>query len=162
MIADFGNDLFRWAPTHLLAVERLDIKFETLVDHLEEVSLDDDFSPKAREKADELRDTILDENFLALIAIQRDVLSQVATQSLFYQARGLTWINEQERQQTFLTGLKVLKQKKGPHLTKFLEETKCSEDEDFVDYYIDKKGKNVDIPSCKTLQHYETSSYKVR
>ena len=44
-------------------MERLDIKFETLVDHLEEVSLDDDFSPKAREKADELRDTILDENF---------------------------------------------------------------------------------------------------
>ena len=63
------------------------LKYDTLVDHLEEISLDMEFSVTAREKADLLRDVLLDENFLALVQVQIDILAQVCTQSLVYQKR---------------------------------------------------------------------------
>ena len=152
--------LFRWAPSHLLSIQRISTKYDTLVDHLEEIaSFESEFSDVAKEKADNLREVLLDENFLALMFIHMDILSQVAIQSLAYQKRGSTFINEYDREQVFINGLKVLQKKKGSHLTEFLKEARCTDSEAEMDDYLDSFGAH-ELPSCKTLDIYENSLHK--
>ena len=54
--------------------------------------------------------------------------------------------------------LNDLKLMKGSNLKGFLEECKCTDDEDLLEQYLDG---NVDIPACGDLDTYEMSYYKV-
>ena len=151
----------RWAPSYLHAIQRLDSKYETLVDHLEEVANDDDFSEKAREQADELRNTLLDPNFVSLMKIQEDVLSLASYESLHYQKEGQSPIGEYARQLEFAKHLEELQKRRGPFFTKFLKkEVRCTEDKDLVDAYIYSGGTSL-LPFCNTLQRFEGSTYVV-
>ena len=50
----------------------------------------------------DLREKLLDANFLSLLYLQIDILTLVTTQSLAYQKRGSSFILEYERRQQFL------------------------------------------------------------
>ena len=132
-------------------------KYPYLVDHLKEVQEDESYTNKGREDAEELRSLLLDPNFLILIIIQIDILSLVSVQSLNLQQRGDTYILEYERHEEFLNNIKKLKQSKGTNLIQFLNEVKCTDDEDeFLEY----QNGETDISSCKTLDNYEMSTYR--
>ena len=134
-------------------------KYPVLVKHLDKISLDESYKSEQQEKAEELRGHLIDPNFLILMKAQIDVLSIGATQSLYYQTRGTSQIQELERQNMFRNNLNELKLMKGSNLKGFLKECKCTDDEDHLEQYLDG---NVDIiPSCGDLDTYEMSNYRV-
>ena len=137
----------------------MDEKFPTLVGHFMELSMDTSFTPKAREEAERLEQILTDQNFLALLMFEKDVLSLVAAQSLKYQKSGGTHIGEYQKQASFRKSLKLLKGKKGTKLYHFLQECRCTSDKNEMSQYIESKGTQ-DIPRCKNLQTYETKPFK--
>ena len=134
-------------------------KYPQLVDHLLEVEYDESYTNKGRSDAEELRSLLLDANFLVLVIVQIDILSLVSVQSLNLQQRGDTYILEHERHEGFLANIKKIKQKKGENLVKFLNEVKCSNDQNEFNEYLESNG-TIALSSCKTLDNYESSTYR--
>ena len=78
---------------------------------------------------------------------------------MFYCFRGKGFIQEYEREQAFISGLKSLQKKKGSNLIEFLGEVRCANDEVELEAYLDSVGEH-ELPACQTLQEYERNPYK--
>ena len=152
----------RWATSNLHSIQRLDSKYPILVDHLYEVENDiEDFTEKARLQAAELRDNLLDRNFVSLMKIQEDVLSLASYESLHYQKEGQSPIGEYARQVQFGKNIEELQKRKGPFFSKFLtKEVRCTESAAAFQEYMDTDGSSP-LPFCNTLQRFEGSTYVV-
>ena len=150
----------RWAPSKLLAIQRLMVKFVSLCQHLLQMSGDSSFTEASHDEAKCLRSILLNENFLSLTFLQIDVLSTVTTMSLAYQKRGQTYINEFSRQTSFREEVQQLKQYKGKHLSSFLDEVKCSNDVNQMKRYIESGG-TTRMVNCGSLFNYENSRFKI-
>ena len=81
-------------------------------------------------------------------------------QSLAYQRQGLTFINELSRQTAFRDNLKTIKLLRGEHFANFLDNVKCTNDQNMMNRYIESGG-TTRIPSCTSLFDYENSRFKV-
>ena len=153
----------RWAASVYEAALRIHRKYATLMSHLEKIinSPNKVWKKAIKEKAEAIRDDLDDENFLILLHLQIDVLSHMALQSLYYQKSAATVIGEYRKQRLFTEKLKHLKTGKSEYLSKFLNEVKCTNDEDELQKYLDPNDDTVtDIASCGTIENYENSNYK--
>ena len=125
-----------------------------------QITEESDFSDETKEKADELLEILDDPHFNALLHFQTDVLSIATSQSLHYQEEAGTHIGEYEIQLQLTKSFEKLKELKGTHFKQFLLEAKCTDDEEAMENYVSSGGET-DIPSCKTLQRFESCQYKV-
>ena len=151
----------RWAASTLSAVERIINRLETLLGHLQQVigNRKKEFSPQQVAKATAVYRELTDENLLILLNFQRDVLLNVASQSLIYQKSGASVIGEHNRQRIFSEKLDQLRHKNSETLTKFLQEAKCAPSGKALTRHLKSKGKT-NLPSCGTVEKYERSNFK--
>ena len=134
---------------------------ETLLGHLQQVigNKFNEFSPQQVAKATAVYRELTDENFLILLNFQKDVLMNVASQSLIYQKSGASVIGEHNRQRIFSEKLDQLRHKNSETLTKFLQEAKCAPSGKALTRHLKSKGKT-NLPSCGTVEKYERSNFK--
>ena len=153
----------RWAPSTLKSLTNLRKNRIFLVDHLEEISDDRSFSSVARGKAKYLQGILLDANFMALLIFKIDVLSAVTTESLNYQRKGSTYIQENARQKKFMEKMKKIQQRKGDNWLKFLKnEVQCTNDERDQELYFQSNGTffYLIVKQLKTMRAASTESIK--
>ena len=150
----------RWAPSVLDATARIMDKYDTLLSHLDMVANDaDEWSPKQREKAEELYKTLTDQNFMLMLNFQLDVLAGMSTQSLMFQKSASSIIGEQGRQRLYSMKLKALQNGESVNLDDFLKSSKCTNDAQLFERYLDTNDDSI-IGNCDTLDNYESSQFK--
>ena len=151
----------RWAASTYEAALRLANRYDILMSHLQLIidSSNKEWSKNARQKAQQLRDDLNDENFLILLNFQIDVLSHMALQSLFYQKSAASVIGEFKKQKLFTERLKELAKGKSDNLARFLHEVKCTNNANKMKQYLKSKKDSL-VESCDTIEKYEASTYK--
>ena len=149
----------RWAPSHLRAAINLQKQYKFLVMHLAIIAADKKtYGKPARDKANKLREGLLDENFVILLSLQIEILSLFSTQTLFYQYASQCVIGEFHRQKDFQEQLKKVKAGERLHMKKFLESVQCAKDETEYQRLV---SNGEPIPNCMTIRKYENSLVKI-
>ena len=118
----------------------------------------EEFTAKAKEKAQGLKDILLNPHFWTLMKLQEDLLSLTSFESLHYQTDGVTLIGEIDREKEFASNVRTMYRLEGKHFTEFLQNTKCTQSYAEMNNYLDDNTYN--IPSCATLQMFEMSRYR--
>ena len=113
----------------------------------------EEFTVAAKDKADGLRDILLNPHFWSLLKLLEDILSLISFESLHYQTDGVTLIGEIDREKDFARNVEKMYRLEGTHFTEFLKNTKCTQSSSEMRSYLDNN--DYPIGSCTTLFQFE-------
>lgn len=135
----------RWIASDYKAMNSLNSMWEMIVDDLNEISKDRQFTQKTRNKAEKLRPKLIGKHFLLLFHFLFDIVNELSTFSLEMQRRTALIVDFNSLKKNFESIFKHLKDNNGKNLEVYLNDARCKTEED------------EDMARCKNIENYLSS-----
>lgn len=116
----------RWLTADYRAVQAILRNWKLLIEDIDSIAVDPDFSDIVKAKAIGIRSTITGKNFLAILHFTQDILTEMQQWTLKFQQRAATLIGLEEYRENMIKAIEQYKTSNGPYLSGFLVKGKLN------------------------------------
>ena len=138
MMEDVDEEIFtlnnilevRWIASEKSAVDRVIRHYPVIIKHLMEVSESGGFDKKTKQSAKNIKNKLIEKNFVVLLHFLADLLGILSQSSLQFQMRYGTLIDQVDNYKKLSDAIERAGSRNGEFLTKLWKESNCGQTDD--------------------------------